>query len=732
RELLAAGADPNARDADGQSALRLADRGAGEIKWALIEAGAEDPAVQVNLVQAVMSGQAEAVRALIERGADVNVPTLSGTPLYAAVCRWREDMVDMLLAAGADPDAGNSLGTPLIEALQQGRESIARKLLAAGANPNRTPEPLFGEQASPLAHAVVQGDPDMVRPLIRAGADVNAVVSVIKLNAARLKRQASAAAATLGEIMKAFSGETPDTSDLNFGPIEEPQVAFDSTPAVLAARCGTIEALAVLLEAGADPYRKDGEGLAAYDWATRNGSADVPDVLRRFGVEGPRATPEERLLRAAERGDVAEIIESAWYVADLDAPDQRHQTRGRTPLMLAAAGGHLEAVEALLQAGADPNRDDAGGKPDKSLRSLVYHAGWEEVALACCGTGRTALMVAAAAGHAEVVRALLAAGADPNHQDVIRCHPLFLACANGHLESARELVRAGAKIDAKGPEGKTPLLVANDTGNAELVEFLVESGADVGAVDEEGVTFLMKAAARCDLEQVRLALARGADVNARSREGYTALVQAAGANHYVTPSEDDEDDDDRFYTRVVEQTPEGTRELRPLPEEHVLAVVRVLLEAGADPNPADCWQTPLTAAISNDQLEVAKLLLESGARVEETHGHGQTAFEMAEALKNHEALKLLKQYAKVWPPPKRPEGDEDEDGGDRWGPELPRPDFSEAARRPEYRQAVADLAALCGSEAVASPYVEGWFNVHVHTSRRKDIDTEAVQREFLE
>lgn len=77
-ELLAAGANPNARKGD-KTAYQLVPRGADEIKCALIEAGAEDSELRHALVWVICTGRIETVRVLIEKGADVNVSTYSGT-----------------------------------------------------------------------------------------------------------------------------------------------------------------------------------------------------------------------------------------------------------------------------------------------------------------------------------------------------------------------------------------------------------------------------------------------------------------------------------------------------------------------------------------------------------------------------------------------------------------------------------------------------------------------------
>lgn len=81
------------------------------------------------------------------------------------------------------------------------------------------------------------------------------------------------------------------------------------------------------------------------------------------------------------------------------------------------------------------------------------------------------------------------------------------------------------------------------------------------------------------------------------------------------------------------------------------------------------------------------------------------------------------------------EDEEDfEENDERWGEELPPPNFSDAAQNPEYLQAVNDLAEICGSTPtlVNENEFPGWFSIHVNSKRRKDIKTEELQNQFLQ
>jgi len=115
----------------------------------------------------------------------------------------------------------------------------------------------------------------------------------------------------------------------------------------------------------------------------------------------------------------------------------------------------------------------------------------------------TALMMASESGHLEIVRALLAAGADVNTH-VNGETALILASLTGHLEVVRALLDAKADVNAKRSDGTSSLMLASYNGNQQVVRALLDAKADVNAKDSHGVTALEAASRNGHTEVVQL------------------------------------------------------------------------------------------------------------------------------------------------------------------------------------------------------------------------------------
>jgi ankyrin repeat protein len=442
----------------------------------LVHAAAND----LRLIQAIKDRNAKAARALIEARVDVNATQGDGaTALHWAVHHDDLALVDLLLRAGARVNVANDVGvTPLYLACTNRNATVVEKLLASEADPNATL--LNGETV--LMNCARTGNAASVQALVAAGAKVNT---------------------------------------------KEPE--HNQTALMWAAAEKHHEAVRVLIEAGAD-FRARASiypQTVTSEVTQRAGREELNYTVLRGG-----STP---LLFAARSGDVESI--RLLLAAGADVNDTL--PNGTSALVLAAHSGHGPAASLLLAMGADPNAADVG---------------------------YSALHAAVLRNDANLVRDLLTFKANPNAQitkgtplrrnsqdynlpaTLIGATPYWLAAKFVEADLMRALLAAGADAEAPLPDGTTPLMAAAGLkeGNArdadrrglilidggklpdearvvEAIEIALLHSSDIDAVNRNGDTALHAAASMGYDRVVRLLAEKGAKLNIKNNRGLTPL-----------------------------------------------------------------------------------------------------------------------------------------------------------------------------------------------------------------
>src|SRR5215471_8364326 len=453
------------------------------------------------LAEAARKQDQAAIRALLNQRTDVNARASDGSTALLWLAHWNDvDTADLLLRAGADANLANDFRmTPLSEACTNASAALVRLLLKSGANPNAG----IATGETPLMTCAKTGNADAVRMLVEYGAAVNA-----KEPSQNQTALMWAAAARPPDMVKSLSESHADL---------QAHTKQGFTGLHFAARVGDLESVKLLLGAGVDVNILT--------------ESSVPEGPRSSGGSG--YTP---LLVATLRAQA----ETALYLLDHGA-DPNISASGMTPLHWASTSwegfasnpvygfqdpmsgipdrqSKLRLVKALLAHGANVNARMTKRQPS-------FATGYTD------SVGATPFLLAASVDDVDMMRILLAAGADPKIATATNATAIMAATGLNHgigeslltekdaSEAVKLLLDLG--LDAKGETtfGENALFGPAYRGWNTLLAQLIDLGVNVNSVSKAGVTPYLAAAGYGDRlggvlynkEGAELLLKHGAD-----------------------------------------------------------------------------------------------------------------------------------------------------------------------------------------------------------------------------
>ncbi|CAH2085273.1 unnamed protein product [Euphydryas editha] len=403
-------------------------------------------------------------------------------------------------------------------------------------------------------------------------------------------------------------------------------VGADGAPS-LAEACsdGDVGTVRKLLTEGRSVHETTEEGESLLSLACSAGYYELAQVLLAMhasvedrGIKGD-CTP---LMEAASAGHVDIVRLLIAHGADVNAVSGS----GNTPLMYACAGGHEDCVRALLENGANVEDHNENGHTPLMEAASAGHVGVAKILLDH-GAGinthsnefkESALTLACYKGHLDMVRFLLAAGADREHKTDEMHTALMEASMDGHVEVARLLLDSGAQVNMPTDSFESPLTLAACGGHVELAMLLLERGANIEEVNDEGYTPLMEAAREGHEEMVALLLGQGASINAQTDETQETALTLACCGGFLEVAD--------FLIKAGADAELGaSTPLMEASQEGHLELVRYLLQAGADVHAqTQTGDTALTYACENGHTDVADVLLRAGAVLEHESEGGRT------------------------------------------------------------------------------------------------------------
>ncbi|XP_077219256.1 protein VAPYRIN-LIKE-like [Tasmannia lanceolata] len=284
-------------------------------------------------------------------------------------------------------------------------------------------------------------------------------------------------------------------------------------------RDGNPRFVSALIDAGGDTNSRDSEGNSLLSVAVSSGNLDVVRVLLAAGAE---FDSDYRLFHNAaseNRVDLLEELGNSLGGARRSTCLNCVDSIGRTPVHVAAASGHMEALKFCVLSGGDPNCVDFNGWSPLHCAAAEGHLEVVEFLLDCSfytkyavtKDGKTPFLLAFEKGHFHLFDALRLG-------DV-----LHRAATIDDVHGLKSCLSQGAKVNGRDQNGWTPLHRAAFKGRIESVKLLLSNGAQVDLVDDAGYTPLHCAVEAGQMEVALHLISQGACANSKSFNGLCPL-----------------------------------------------------------------------------------------------------------------------------------------------------------------------------------------------------------------
>uniref|UniRef100_A0A336KKD9 CSON012202 protein n=1 Tax=Culicoides sonorensis TaxID=179676 RepID=A0A336KKD9_CULSO len=439
---------------------------------------------------------ARCVLMLLKSGANPNIVTEDGeSPLHVAAKYGNDETLDLLLEDGGDALLQSHVGeTPLHLGCRRCQPVIVDKLIEwvkSKHGPDVVAQYIntVNEDGATALHyachvlkdevVIPNSDKDIVKKLLQNGADV----SIATRTTAETCFHYCAVAGNNDILTEMLSHMT--ATDIQKAMNKQSAVGW--TPLLIACNRGHMEYVNTLLANHARVDVFDNEGRSALHLAAEHGFLQVCDaLLTNKAFINSKSRVGRTALHLAAMNGFTHLVK--FLIRDHNAVIDILTLRKQTPLHLAAASGQMEVCRLLLELGANIDAtDDLGQKPihvaaqnnysDVAKLFLTQHP---NLVMATSKDGNTCAHIAAMQGSVRVVEELMKfdrTGVISTRNKLTDSTPLQLAAEGGHADVVKALVRAGASCTEENKQGMTAVHLAAQNGHGQVLEVMRSSNS---------------------------------------------------------------------------------------------------------------------------------------------------------------------------------------------------------------------------------------------------------------
>ena len=638
--LLIDKVDPNTKNKEGLTALMLAcERGHEDIVHSLLSAGANVNLQDINgwtaLMRAIRHNHISIINMLLQANANPHMKTSNGSnALIIASVDGHYEVVRLLISIGVDykyqqEDGGNAF----MLACQNGHTQIVELLLKEQVDPNVQSK----DGRNALMLACQNGHTQIVELLLKEQLDPN-VKNKDGRNAL---------------ILACATGHTQIVELLLKEQVDPNVQDKDGVNAFMAACLeGHTQIVELLLKEQVDPNFQNKDGVNAFMPACQDGHTQIVELLLKEQVD-PNVQNKDGMncfMLACQNGHT-QIVE--LLLKEQVDPNVQNKD-GFNAFMVACATGHTQIVELMLKKKVDPNVQSKDGENAFMFACATGHTQIVELLLkkqvdpnVQNKDGVNGFMLACENGHTQIVELLLKEQVDPNVQNKDGMNCFMLACQNGHTQTVELLLKEQVDPNVQNKDGWNAFMLACATGHTQIVELMLKKKVDPNVQSKDGENAFMFACATGHTQIVELLLKKQVDPNVQNKDGRNAFMVACQNGHteiveLLLNNINLNATDKNGYTALMKTCFSET--------DNSEIIVQLLLQAGADPEvqvesntdvPFVNGCTALMFAIISSHLQRVKSLLEAGADPNLKHTSGMTPYAVAVMMGQPNIAKIL-------------------------------------------------------------------------------------------